>query len=60
MPGRVDAQERAAYLPACRKRLSALDSTEPLFFHPWDEYDETQRLKSGVVARSGVRWNPVR
>jgi AraC-like DNA-binding protein len=30
----------------------------PLFFHPRSDHDETQRLKSGVVARSGVQWNP--
>ena len=60
MPGRVDAAERAAYLMAYRERLVALDTTEPLFFHPWDDYDESQRLKPGVVARSGVQWNPRR
>ena len=60
MPGRVDAEARAAYLKAYRERLSALDTTEPLFFHPWDDYDESQRLKPGVVARSGVQWNPAR
>ena len=60
MPGRVDAAERAAYLMAYRERLAALDTTEPLFFHPWDDYDESQRLKPGVVARSGVQWNPRR
>jgi NAD(P)H dehydrogenase (quinone) len=60
MPGRVDATERAAYLAAYGERLSALDTTEPLFFHPWDDYDESQRLKPGVVAKSGVQWNPVR
>jgi NAD(P)H dehydrogenase (quinone) len=58
MPGRVSADERAAYLTAYALRLDTLDSTEPLFFHPWDDYDETQRLKPGIVARSGVQWNP--
>ena len=60
MPGRVDANERAAYLAAYRERLSAWDTLEPLYFHPWDDYDESQRLKPGVVARSGVQWNPER
>ena len=60
MPGRVDASERAAYLTVYREHLSALDTVEPLFFHAWDDYDETQRLKPGVVARSGVQWNPER
>jgi len=58
MPGRVDAATRAAYLVDYRLRLGALDKIEPLFFHPWDDYDETQRLKPGVAARSGVQWNP--
>jgi NAD(P)H dehydrogenase (quinone) len=43
-----------------RGRLAPNDATEPLFFHPWSDYDETQRLKPGVVARSGVQWNPRR
>jgi NAD(P)H dehydrogenase (quinone) len=60
MPGRVDAGERASYLAAYAQRLATLDAAEALFFHPWDDYDETQRLKPGVVARSGVQWNPVR
>jgi len=60
MPGRVEADERAAYLAAYGERLTALDTTEPLFFHPWSDYDESQRLKPGVVARSGVQWNPGR
>ncbi|MNW13209.1 hypothetical protein D3C71_2110970 [compost metagenome] len=36
-----------------------MDSTEPLFMHPWSDYDETQRLKPGVEAKSGVQWNPL-
>jgi len=60
MPGRVDAAARAAYLDGYRVRLATLDTIEPLFFHPWDDYDETQRLRPGVVARSGVQWNPPR
>ncbi len=58
MPARVSLQERSAYLAAYAKRLESLDSTEPLFFHPWSDYDESQRLKQGVAARSGVQWNP--
>ena len=60
MPGRVDAAARAGYLAAYRDRLASLDTLEPLFFHPWDDYDDSQRLKPGVVARSGVQWNPPR
>ncbi|MCA0239237.1 MAG: NAD(P)H-dependent oxidoreductase [Proteobacteria bacterium] len=58
MPARVSAQERQAYLDAFAERLRRLDETPPLFFHPWTDYDESQRLKPGVPARSGVQWNP--
>ena len=60
MPGRVGVDERTAYLEAYAARLAAIDATEPLFFHPTSDYDESQRLKPGVVARSGVQWNPPR
>jgi NAD(P)H dehydrogenase (quinone) len=58
MPGRVSAEERQSYLDEFADRLKRLDASEPLFFHPWSDYDETQRLKPGVTARSGVQWNP--
>ncbi|MGH7462001.1 MAG: NAD(P)H-dependent oxidoreductase [Longimicrobiales bacterium] len=58
MPARVTDEDRDAYLEAYAARLKSLDDTEPLFFHPWSDYDETQRLKPGVAARSGVQWNP--
>ena len=58
MPARVTPQEREAYLDAYAKRLQSLDTLEPLFFHPWSDYDHSQRLKPGVQARSGVQWNP--
>jgi NAD(P)H dehydrogenase (quinone) len=58
MPGRVTADERKAYLDAFADRLYRMNEIEPLFFHPWSDYDETQRLKPGVAARSGVQWNP--
>jgi NAD(P)H dehydrogenase (quinone) len=58
MPGRVSADQRQNYLDAFARRLREIDVVEPLFFHPWNDYDETQRLKPGVSARSGVQWNP--
>lgn len=58
MPARIGADERQAYLKAYRHRLNSLRTTAPLYFHPWSDYDETQRLKPGVLARSGVQWNP--
>jgi NAD(P)H dehydrogenase (quinone) len=60
MPGRLDAAARAAYLAAYAGRLGSLDATEPLFFHPSGDYDESQRLRPGVLARSDVQWNPPR
>ncbi|WP_415769029.1 NAD(P)H-dependent oxidoreductase [Pseudomonas sp. LB3P38] len=59
MPGRVTAEERVAYLAGYAERLETLESAEPLFMHPWSDYDETQRLKPGVEAKSGVQWNPL-
>jgi NAD(P)H dehydrogenase (quinone) len=58
MPARVSPEERRAYLDAYAARLRSLDRVEPLYFHPWSDYDHSQRLKPGVVARSGVQWNP--
>lgn len=58
MPARATDEERKEYLDGYAEQLKALDSAKPLFFHPWSDYDETQRLKRGVVARSGVQWNP--
>ena len=58
MPARVSAQQRQSYLDAFAQRLRGVERDEPLFFHPWSDYDESQRLKPGVVARSGVQWNP--
>ena len=58
MPARVTAEARQAYLDAFAERLRSIERTEPLFFHPWSDYDHSQRLKPGVVARSGVQWNP--
>ncbi len=58
MPSRVSIEERQTYLDSFAERLRNLDRTEPLFFHPWSDYDESQRLKPGIAARSGVQWNP--
>jgi NAD(P)H dehydrogenase (quinone) len=58
MPARLSPQERQACLDAHAERLRGIERIEPLFFHPWSDYDESQRLKPGVVARSGVQWNP--
>jgi NAD(P)H dehydrogenase (quinone) len=57
MPGRVGQAGREAYLEAYRKRLLELDKTPKLFFHPAEDYGPNERLKAGVVARSGVQRN---
>jgi NAD(P)H dehydrogenase (quinone) len=58
MPGAVSPEERQAYLADYAQKLSHLDQTKPLFFHPAADYGPDQRLKPGVVARSGFQWNP--
>lgn len=58
MPARVSEQERTEYLQNYANHLQDMDQLEPLYFHPWEDYDETQRLKPGVIAKSGVQWNP--
>ena len=57
MPGRVGPGGREAYLSAYQKRLLELDKTPKLFFHPAEDYGPDERLKPGVLARSGVQRN---
>lgn len=57
MPGRIDADSRTAQLGAYKQRLINIDKTPHLFFHPADDYGPNERLKPGVVARSGVQHN---
>lgn len=57
MPGRVGEDGRKAYLDAYRKRLDEIDTTPRLFFHPREDYGSNERLKPGVLARSGIQRN---
>jgi NAD(P)H dehydrogenase (quinone) len=57
MPGRVEPEVRKAYLEAYHRRLLAFDATPRLFFHPAEDYGPNERLKPGIVARSGVQRN---
>jgi NAD(P)H dehydrogenase (quinone) len=41
----VPDEMKKAYLDQYRERVLALDSTEPIFFHPLSDYDESFRLK---------------
>ncbi|WEK32874.1 MAG: NAD(P)H-dependent oxidoreductase [Candidatus Pseudomonas phytovorans] len=58
MPAQVTQEQRTHYLEDYAERLSTIDDVQPLFFHPRQDYDEHQQLKAGVIARSGVQWNP--
>ena len=57
MPARVGDDGRQAYLEAYGKRLAEIDDTPRLFFHPAEDYGKNERLKPGVLARSGVQRN---
>src|ERR1700677_2576832 len=57
MPGRIGPSERRACLGAYHERLLELDKIPKLFFHPAEDYGPDERLKPGVVARSGVQHN---
>lgn len=57
MPGRVGPERREAYLAAYAERLGQLDKTPRLFFHPAGDYGPNERLKPGVLARSGIQRN---
>lgn len=57
MPGREDEAGRARQLDAYRERLLTIETTPLLFFHPAEDYDADERLKPGVIARSGVQRN---
>jgi NAD(P)H dehydrogenase (quinone) len=57
MPGRVGDDGRKSYLETYRKRLEDIDGTPRLFFHPAEDYGKNERLKPGVLARSGVQRN---
>lgn len=58
MPGRVGDEGRKAQLDAYAKRLGEIETTTRLFFHPAEDYGPNERLKPGVIARSGVQRNP--
>lgn len=57
MPGREDEATRARQLAACRQRLQDIDQTPRLFFHPAGDYGPNERLRPGVLARSGQQRN---
>ncbi len=60
MPGSVSAEARTLMLAAYRERLSNLDEAPRLFFHPATDYLANERLKPGVLAKSGIQRNAPR
>ncbi|ALN71917.1 NAD(P)H-dependent oxidoreductase [Aureimonas sp. AU20] len=57
MPSRMGGDGRNAQLDAYAKRLGEIETTPRLFFHPTEDYGPNERLKPGVLARSGVQRN---
>ena len=57
MPGREDNATRARQLDGLKQRLRTIDQTPRLFFHPAEDYGPNERLKPGVLARSGQQRN---
>jgi len=58
--GLVDEAARVKILADYQSRLESLWSDDPLFFHPSSDYGPDQRLRAGVIARTGFQWNPRR
>lgn len=57
MPAREDEATRVKQLSAYRHRLETIEQTPRLFFHPAEDYGQNERLKPGVLARSGQQRN---
>lgn len=57
MPGREDEATRARQLAGYKARLESIDQTPRLFFHSAEDYGPNERLKPGVLARSGQQRN---
>ena len=58
MPRRLTPEQRRDELDRLAGRLEALDSEPRLFFHPREDYGPEERLRPGVIARSGFQHNP--
>jgi NAD(P)H dehydrogenase (quinone) len=48
---------RAQYLEEYKKRLLDIENAKPLFFHGSGDFDESARLKPGVIARTPCQRN---
>lgn len=58
MPGQLSDEERQDVLSEWKLKLHNIESEPRLYFHPASDYDETERLKPGVIAKSGFQHNP--
>ncbi|SDN88581.1 NAD(P)H-dependent oxidoreductase [Ensifer sp. YR511] len=57
MPGREDEAGRKRQLDGYRQHLENLETAPRLFFHAAEDYGPNERLKPGVLARSGQQRN---
>ncbi|MDF7675174.1 NAD(P)H-dependent oxidoreductase [Neisseriaceae bacterium ESL0693] len=57
-PASLTEVQRQDCLHQYGEYLRHLAEVTPLYFHPWQDYDASQRLKPEILARSGVQWNP--
>ncbi|NYE39095.1 hypothetical protein [Streptomyces fulvorobeus] len=57
-PRLATEQGRKGYLDAYAEHLCTIETTDPLFMHPREDYGPDQRLLPSVEARSGFQWNP--
>ena len=56
-PRNLSGEQRQEILQAYAERLSTLDSTQPLFMHPREDYGANQRLLPDVEPKSGFQWH---
>lgn len=54
----VDEATRHRYLDDYAARLRQLEATEPLFFHPLQDFGPNWRLKPGVMAKAVGQGKP--
>lgn len=54
----VDDATRRAYLDGYAARLRALETTDPMFFHPLSDFGTDWRLKPGIEAKTAGQRNP--
>jgi NAD(P)H dehydrogenase (quinone) len=57
MPGKEDPATRVKQLSAYKARIESINQTPRLFFHPAEDYGTDERLKPGILARSGIQRN---